>query len=532
MPRLSRRDLLAASGAGLLAPGAGALAQAATPRHGGTLNAAIIPDPPMLVAAFSVSSPAIIVGGKIFEGLCSLGFDFELKPALAESWEEGADGRSWTFRLRRGVTWHDGRPFTSADVAFSIMEVSKKLHSRSIQTLANVTAVETPDAHTAVFRLSAPAPFMRTALVSHETSIVPRHVYEGTDILNNPANARPVGTGPFRFREWRRGSFIILERNPDYWDKPKPYLDRIVFRVIPDASARAAALETGDLHVAGPNPVPLSDLRRLAERPNLEVVTRGHEYFSPMIYLQFNLRHPILGKREVRHAIAHAIDQRFIVRNILFGYGAPGTGLIPPSQGDFRAADLPQYPFDRRRAEALLDAAGHPRGRGGVRFEVTIDPQNIGEHYTRTGEFIRESLNQVGIRTTLRNEDVGAWNRRVFTQNDYEMTLYGAVLLGDPAIGLQRFIDSRNIRPGLAFSNASFYANPRVDELLDASRAETDRARRRAMWHDIQRIAQEDLPIFPVADFHWLSVADRRLRDWISSPYAYYDSFAGAWLAT
>ena len=136
------------------------------------------------------------------------------KPALAASWKISPDGKTYTFNLRRGVTWHDGKPFTSADVKFSAEEAWKKLHPRGKATFAKVTSVLTPDPHTVVFNLSEPAPMMMSALNAYESQIIPKHIYEGRDISTNPACNAPIGTGPFVFKEWKKGEFIKLARKP------------------------------------------------------------------------------------------------------------------------------------------------------------------------------------------------------------------------------------------------------------------------------------------------------------------------------
>ena len=201
---------------GVLAGMAEAWGQA--PKRGGTLVMSIIPEPPTLVSAFNTAAPLTLISPKFFEGLVSYDFDVNPSPLLATAWSVAADGLSISFTLRQGVTWNDGKPFSSADVAFTVMELLKKFHPRGRGTLAPVTAVDTPDAHTAIFRLSRPAPAIMSALSSSEAPMLPKHIYEGSDPLANPRNNNPVGTGPFRLVQWQRGNFIELERNPAYWD--------------------------------------------------------------------------------------------------------------------------------------------------------------------------------------------------------------------------------------------------------------------------------------------------------------------------
>ena len=194
------------------------------PRRGGTLNAIIQPEPVSLTAAVLAAAPTGIVGGNIFDGLVRYDLDLKPQPELATRWEVSPDGRTITFHLREGVTWHDGQPFTSADVAWSLENVWKPLNPRNPALFRNITRADTPDPHTVVFHLVEPSIALFGLLNGNGAQILPRHLYEGTNVLTNPYNLKPIGTGPFVFKEWVKGSHILLERNPHYWDAGKPYL--------------------------------------------------------------------------------------------------------------------------------------------------------------------------------------------------------------------------------------------------------------------------------------------------------------------
>ena len=258
------------------------------------------------------------------------------------------------------MRWHDGREFTSADVAWSLLNVWKTLHGRGRGTYLNVTGAETPDPSTIIIRLGKPSPAIMNALAASKSQILPRHIYEGTDVLTNLANNAPVGTGPFRFKEWQRGSAIVLERNADYWDSPRPYVDRIVYRIIPDGAGRAAALESGEAQVAGDNPVPLNDVQRLSQVPHLIADKRGYTSVNNVHYMEFNLRRPQLKDVRVRRAIAHTINRDLIARAVWFGLATPSTGPIPAALSKFYSPDVPSYKLDVTQANALLDEAGFP----------------------------------------------------------------------------------------------------------------------------------------------------------------------------
>ena len=279
----------------------------AQPKHGGTLNYLLKPEPPHLVGALSTADAVWQATPKFHNGLLNYDPDMNPVPELAESWAVSDDGLAITFQLRQGVKFHDGQEFTSADVKYTMEEVIKKYHPRGRTVFGNLDRVDTPDAYTAVFRFSTPSPFVMFAFNASETPMLPAHIYEGSDPRENPNNNAPIGTGPFRFVEWQKGQFILAERNADYWDGDKPYLDKVVMRIIPDASARAVAFESGEVDVGGPWPVAVAEQERLGNLPNLALETRGFSMVSPMLWLEFNMRDPkfqdrnIWGDRIVMH---------------------------------------------------------------------------------------------------------------------------------------------------------------------------------------------------------------------------------------
>jgi peptide/nickel transport system substrate-binding protein len=531
--RLTRRALLGGT-AGAAALSALPLpfpAAASTPRRGGTLVVAADTEPRNLNPAIYASNGVFYVASKVIEPLAEMSYDERgLTPVLATGWTPSADGRSITFTLRPDVRWHDGRPFTSADVAFSAMEVWRPLQNFGRIVFKNLEAVDTPDALTAVFRFSKPTPFqlVRNALPAL-TGVVPKHVFEGTDIN---ANQSLVGTGPFRFAEHRPGEYYRLERNPEYWQPGLPYLDGIVYRVLPDRASVSAALETGDIQLAAFSAVPLTDLERLAALPGLKVVREGYEGITYQLTVEINHRRPELRDARVRRAIAHAIDRRFVVDAIFLGYATASTGPIPASAREFHTADVPTQGYDRAKAEALLDEAGFPRrGDEGMRFSVRLRPAPWFDQTRQFGDYLRQALRAVGIDAVLVNADPAGHIKAVYTDHDFDLAVGSPVYRNDPAISTT-ILYQGGLPAGIPFSNQYGYADPEMDALI-ARAAETIEAEARSeLYREFQRLAAEQLPIIHVAEFTFITVAHERIGNVANNPRWATSSWADTWLAS
>jgi peptide/nickel transport system substrate-binding protein len=456
--------------------------------------------------------------------------NFKVLPVLATSWDMSQDGLTITFKLRQGVTWHDGKPFTSADVQFSFMEILKKFHARGKATFANLTAVETPDPYTAVFKLSETSPYLMRALAGAESPIVPKHVYEGSDPLKNPANNKPIGTGPFKFGELVRGSHLVLVRNDNYWDKGKPYLDRLIVRFMSDGASRAAALESGEIQYGAQYVVPLSDVARLKQNPELVVSTDGWEYNTSVNYFEFNLRKPLWQDVRVRRAMAHATDKKFVVDNIWQGYATPADGPITDKQADFHTKDVPQYAFDLNKAAQLLDEAGYPKKANGIRFTTTIDYSPSGDTFKQTAEILKQNLAKIGVDATIRAQDGPTYLRRVWTDYDFDMNLFSVSNIADPVIGIQRLYWSQAIQKGVPYSNGSGYSNPDMDRLLMSGQVENDPAKRKQIYHDMQKLEMTDLPNYPVVYMKWFSIYNKAVKGLNATALGLYDNFADVYI--
>ena len=530
---LDRRELLAtaaATGLAALAPRRGLTQEA---RRGGVLTVAADTEPRNLNPALVASNGVFFVASKVVEPLAEMAYGAPgLTPRLALAWEGSPDGCSITLRLRPNVRFQDGRPFGSADVAFSALELWKKHQNLGRVVFKDLEAVDTPDTLTAIFRFATPTPQqLVTNALPALTAVVPRHLFEGTDPLTNPHNQKLVGTGPFRFVEHRTGQFYRLERNPDYWDAPRPWLDGIVYRVLPDRGAIAAALEAGEIHLAAFSAVPLADMARLAKVPGIAVIDKGYEGITYFLTVEINHRRKELADPRVRRAIAHAIDPSFVVDRIFLGWAKPATGLVPRFDTRFFTADVATYPHDPKRAEALLEEAGLRRGPDGVRFTLDLLPAPWFEQTRQFGEYLRQALKAIGIEARLTVKDPAGHQKAVYTDHTFDLAIGSPVYRNDPAISTT-ILYQGGLPPGVPFSNQYGYVNPAMDELIATAARTLDPAARSALYHRIQRLAAEDLPLIPVVEFTFLTVARTNVRGVASNPRWATSHWGDTWLAS
>jgi peptide/nickel transport system substrate-binding protein len=431
-------------------------------------------DPSVMNPAITATISSFATGSPVYEALTHINPDGSIDPELAESWEISDDGLSYTFHLRPGVAWHDGTPFTSADVKFSIENANKVLHPWGRGAFRSIESIETPDDLTVVFRLGKPQASLIFGTDGACGSILPKHLWENETIATSPLNHQPVGTGPFQFVEYVPGEFVRYARNESYHGK-RPAYDEVVLRIISDPAARLAAL------------------------PNIEVKTtdlRGTAYLGTM-----NNEAGPCSNADVRRAITYAIDRAFIRDNVAPGYALHMVGPLPPVS-PLADSSLEDYPFDPARAEEMLDAAGYPRGGDGTRFEFRLLWPNYDPVPARAGDIIYRNLGDVGIKVVLTPLESAALIQRGHIGREFDMMLQTYGLGPDPDIGVERLYNSGNIHePAQPFTNGSGYRNAEVDRLFEEQRTQTDFVKRKAIYSEIQRLIWADVPVLPVLGY-------------------------------
>lgn len=478
-------------------------------KRGGILTAILNPEPPILVLGLNQQAPTQLVAGKIYQGL--LRYDFSLKPlpSLAKSWTVSPDGLTYTFRLEEAVKWHDGAPFTAEDVVFSCAKFLPEVHPRARASFDRCESITVADKFTVVFKLKAPFEPFLYAFLPAGAPMMPKHIYDGSDYRANPKNATPIGTGAFKFKEWVKGSHIHLVRNDEYWKPGRPYLDGITYRVIPDAAARALAVETGQVDLAQGNDVEAFDVPRLAKLAHIELSTKGYETVAPISWIELNHRGAPISDKRFRQAMMHAIDRDFIVKNIWFGLGRPATGPINTATRFYDRKALKLYPYDQKRATALLDDMGLKPDGSGIRARIKMMILPYGEVWVRQAEYVKQALRRIGIDVTLESNDAGGWVKRIGDW-DYETSFDFVSQFMDPAMGVARTYISSNIRRGVPFTNTMGYVNKRVDELFDAAPKQTDVTRAQAMYSELQSILTEDVPVLWLTELEFPVLINRK----------------------
>jgi len=403
---------------------------------------------------------------------------------------------------------------------------SRKFHSRNRSTFAQIEAMETPDDHTVILKLAKPTAFLLTALSSMESPIVPSHIYkEGQDILTHPNNNAPIGTGPYVFKEWVRGSHVIWEANPNYWNKDLPKVKRLVAKFILDPAARVIAFETGDVDIGYRTPIPYRDVEALKAKPHISFDSQGYEYDPPnIVIVEANLRDPALSNLKVRQAIAHCIDREALNRVVFFKTATPTASAVVPHHKQFHLAEPSPYKFDTKKAEALLEEAGYLKKGNAPR--LTLSMEYVGDDQRIVGEFLRSAMSRAGIAIELRGQDMGTLIARVYRDQAYQLHLASISNLFDPQVGVQRLYWSKNIIKGVAFSNGTGYQNPEVDKLLEDAAVSPDQAARIEMWKKVQRIVMNEVPSFPLVMAPWQTISNKRIADHTTNSEGFEGSMA------
>ncbi|MBT3532922.1 MAG: ABC transporter substrate-binding protein [Rhodospirillaceae bacterium] len=475
----------------------------AAPKAGGTLVWVSSQVPRHFNPAVQSGVATMAPGAQLFGFLVRADENWNIHPYLAESWTVSDDGLTVAFKLRKGAKFHDGQEITSADVAFSV--ATQQANHPFKTSLGAVERVETPDPMTAVFKLKQPHPALLLALSTALAPIIPKHVYgDGQDVKKHPRNVKDlVGSGPFLLKEYKKAQHVIMLKNPNFNSSDGPYLDRIIIKIIRDASARVIAMEKKEAQIF-PYMVDSKDIRRLSKSKHIKITDKGYAAIGPVTWLAFNTKDGPTADVRVRQAIAYAIDRNFIINALHGGLSKPATGPIAPGS-PFYNGDVETYDFDLDKAKALLDEAGLKPGSDGMRFKLEVDHiPAVPEQQKAIAEYLRPALKKVGIAVRVRNApDFPTWAKRI-SGHQFQASMDIVFNWGDPVIGVHRTYLCNNIKKGVIWSNTQQYCNPKVDSILEMAGKETDMAKRVNLYGEFQRIVADDLPLY------WINIMPQR----------------------
>jgi peptide/nickel transport system substrate-binding protein len=471
-------------------------------------------EPQTLNALTSTSDPENVVIALLQRNLLDYDEKLNLVPGLAEAVEVDESRLVYTVKLREGARWEDGTPVTSEDVKATLEALldprTPSLYRRSL--FADLEKVDVVDARTARVTFRKAYAGQRDAF---NLSLLPARLYRGTDVGTNPANQKPLATGPFRLASWEGGT-IRLVRNTQYFGEP-PAWEQVVLRVVPESAPAFQGLVTGDLDESRLNAVQRAELPK---HPGIREVVYDEIAYT---YLAWNSRLPQFSDARVRRALTMLIDREAIARTLYGGLARPANGPLPPGLWAHDPSLAP-LPHDPARAAALLDEAGWMKGKdgvrakGGARFAFTLSFGSASDRQRQILELSQRAFREAGIEAALAPLEWGAFVEKV-DAGDYEACSLSLNL--DPNPDLRPNWHSSQVPP--AGMNHSFYRNPRADALMDEIATTFDRGRAKTLYAEVQRIIAEDQPF---SFLHTVSVA-WGVRDRVGNVKA---SPVGLWL--
>ena len=462
------------------------------PAYGDALIVGSIGEPSVLVPMLAGDSASHDIAGLVFNGLVKYDTDLSVIGDLAESWDISNDGLVITFHLRKGVKWTDGVEFTADDVMYGYKTIiDEKTPTAYSEDFKQVTKAEVLGRYT--FRVTYAKPFAPALTSWGDLVVLPKHLLEGKDITKSPLTRKPVGMGPYKLTQWVPGQEVILDSNRDYFEG-RPYIDRYIYRIIPDSATMFLELRAGGIDMMGLTPVQYT---KQTESEFFRTNFRKYRYPTfAYTYMGFNLKHPFFQDRRVRQAIAYAIDKAEIVDVVLYGLGTPATGPYVPHTWPYNP-EVKKYEYNPAKARRLLEEAGwHDRNgdgtleKDGKPFTFTIFTNMGNSLRMNTATIIQWRLAKVGIKVDIRALEWSTFINEFIDKRRFEAVILGWSISLDPD---QYDIWYSGKTKEKEFNFVS-YQNPEVDRLLEEGRRTFDIEERKKAYYRIQEILAEDLP--------------------------------------
>jgi len=493
------------------------------PAYGDTFVDALTGNISGLIPNVLTDASSFEIGSLIYSGLVTRDKDLNIIGELAESWEFSPDCLDLTFRLRRNAKWHDGRPFTADDVIFTYETmINPKTPTAYREDFRAVEKVEAPDPYTLHVRYKRPH---AKALQSWSIWILPRHVLE-TYVLEGrlreaPQNrSNPIGTGPYRFSEWKPGEKVVLVANQDYFER-RPYLSRIVYRIIPSQATIFLELKAKGIDSAGPGGLTALQFKRQTDFPAFRKAYNKFQYQdNSYTYLGFNLNDPRFADRRVRQAFAHAINKRELIDGVRLGLGREATGPYKPGTWAYNP-NVRTYPYDMDKARELLAAAGwrtrNAEGilvKDGQPFTFVLRTNQGNDERRKVAEIVQASLKDLGVRVDIQVIEWASFLKEYIKKKRFEAIILGWGIGLDP----DQYEVWHSSKTGPDDLNRIGYANPEADEMLEKGRASCVEAERKKYYDRFQQILAEDQPIVFLYFRDALPVISSRVHGIVPAP--------------
>ena len=514
IPSIALLLLLASCGGGKPESAGKGTAVSDVPAYGDAIVEGSIWDVSGFLTAVTTDASSHEAAGYVFNGLVRYDKNLKLEGDLAETWEVSPDGKRITFHLRKGVKWHDGAPLTSDDVMFTYRRmIDPRTPTAYGEDFRQVKRAAAPDPQTFVVEYARP---FAPALASWGMHVLPKHLLSTyPDISKSPLNKKPVGTGPYRFVEWKTGEKTVFDASPDYFEG-KPYISRVITRVIPDQATMFLELKSGGVDIMTLTP---PQYVRQTETAEFKKSFNKYKYTaSGYTYLGFRLSHPFFGDKRVRQAIAHAADKKALIDGVLLGLGQEATGPYKPGTWAFNPG-VKKYPHDPGRAKALLAEAGWKEKDGvlvkdGQPFEFTVLTNAGNDARAKTAAILQQNLAEVGIRMKIRTVEWAAFINEFIDKRKFDAVILGWNITPDP----DQFDIWHSSKTGPKELNHVGFANPEVDRLLDEGRSTFDLEKRKKAYFRIQEILAEEQPYVFLYVPEALPVVHHRFRGIAPAP--------------
>lgn len=437
----------------------------------------------------------------VYDGLVRLSSNLEPEPSLALEWSN-PDSKTWIFKLRENVNFHDGEPFTAEDVKYTFDTLlDPEFQAPSLALYDPIESVEVIDEYTVQFNLSRPyAPLLSNL----ELGIVPKHIAEKED---KSLSSNPVGTGPYKMVNWEKNSKISFEKNESYWGGDSK-VSKITYFIIPDNSTRVASLESGDIDFIH-SPLSPQDIERVKGNDKFNVVETQGLGFT---YLNFNHQNELLSDVKVRQAISHLIDKEVISKSIYRDMDTPALSPLIPASWAF-TEDVPVFGYDVEMSKKLFKEAGWEDtdddgfyDKEGKRFEIKISTHSEDPNRIQTAEYLQNELEKNGIKVEVLTNEWPTFSTNML-EGEFDIALLGWLNLFDPDRAMYNQFHSQS------GSNYGKYNNEKVDALLLAGRENLDQEKRKEIYKEIAQIVTEEVGYNVLLYQGYIAMYSKRIED-------------------